>query len=662
MTLRKSLFLVLALGMIATLVACGSGSSGSGGGGGGGTTPTALAISSPAGGTESAAINNTFGALSVLVTNSSGAGLSGVSVTFTVTAGASGASGAFSGSSTTTDTETTGSNGVATTSQTLTANATAGTFTVTASSGTLTPVTFTLTNTTTVSPYLPAGNYVYYVAGTDTGAGGCSAGPCSQPYFLAGVFTVNNSNTITGGEQDFSDYNYIASAEQITGGTVGASTASANGDTNLTITLNTGDPNIGLGGSTGAGTGTLVLNVSMTSSGTKGLLMEYDTWATGTGELNYQGTSAPTSVCASTPCGFAFTVGGLDYLGTYDATVGGILVVDGAGTISGSGSVYDINDGGVGTYPNNAVSASTVTGPDSLGFVTFTLNSTLLGSPGLALDGYMIDSSHIRLVELYYNPSTQTSDGFGGTTGGTAIAQSQVGGFASTALNNSTQVMSLFGGDTSGPLDVAGQVTFSSGGSLSGSLSYNDTVAISAQGGNAITGGIYSVDSSGTGRVTVTGLTDGTETYDLQLYLTGGNKALVMSMDAENANPDVLGGISQTQASGSFGLSSITGNYAIGLGGFASPTQEVDNVGVLIANGTSTLAGFTDQNNVSVGGGLTANQSLNGTLSTTSTNGVFDVAGSGGSQFTVYLIDTTQGVVIETDTSGNLVLGYFANQ
>jgi hypothetical protein len=133
MNLRKSILLVVSVGMIAALVACSSSSSNK-------NTPATVTPSS-SGYTSPAPVGGPFGTLSVTVTNSDGTALSGVSVTFT--APSSGASGTFS-NNTATETDTTNSSGVAM-SSTFTANDTAGPYAVTATAGSATG-SFNLTN------------------------------------------------------------------------------------------------------------------------------------------------------------------------------------------------------------------------------------------------------------------------------------------------------------------------------------------------------------------------------------------------------------------------------------------------------------------------------------------------------------------------------------
>ena len=620
---------------------------------------SANAIAVYSGTPQNAVISTAYGALAAQVTDSDGNPVAGTSVTFAVVPGGTGASAAFATSGAT-DMETTDSTGVATSSQTLTANATLGTFTVTADySGDTGPAIFTLTNVP--APALNAGTYVFSIAGTDSGVSGNG----SSPYFAAGAFTTDITGTITGGEMDFSDY-YEFSHDPITSGNVALSITT--GDSNVIITIGTGDPNFGPNGN-----GTLVLDAAMATS-SKGAVIEYDTWASGVGELDAQGNVS--QLCAnassSSPCGYAFVLNGLDADGS-PMSLGGVFAIDSVGGISGTGSVFDLNDSclnpgpvcGGGTLPAQTLTASTVSAPDAYGFVTISLNSgAFASSPGIQLDGYMVDANHIRLVEQ----SGGNQDALAGYTGGTALLQTGAGGFSTSSIQagGAGSVISSTGLDTNGVLQVAGVLVFNSDGSIGGNLSFNDGTLISAQGGNTITGGTYTVDP--TGRVSITGLTDSTSSvsYNLELYLTGDGHATLISMDAGAAtNPDVLGGTGWQQA---FELSatSLSGSYAYGVGQVIAG-NEVDGAGSVTISGSSgasgTVTGFLDVNYSLDGDPLLPKDPLGGTFAEGSYNGVFTVNGSGSPSHlsTMYLIDATQGVIIESD-SLELSLGYFANQ
>jgi adhesin/invasin len=597
-----------------------------------------LAISS--GNNQMVAVNGAYASLVAQVTDSDGNGVSGVAMTFTVTAGATGASGSFTSTSSGTESVNTDANGNATVSD-LTANGTTGAFTVVAAptTATLTPtsVTFTETNVTAATAPIAAGNYVFSVNGTNA----------SGPFNWAGVFTVTTSggvSTITAGEQDYSDYgeaNFI-SAEPITGGTIAAV---GGGDTNVLITLNFTDSYIN------GGAGNLTLDASMDST-TNGQLIEYDTWGSGSGQLKQQSSTAAPSA------GYSFYLNGFDDPNGFPLVVGGVLNVSSA---TGSGSVFDANDGGA-LSSDQLFSATTFTGPDLMGLVTFTLTPSAGGT--VIVDGYIVDSTHIYLVENW-------SDGFGATAGAARGQGANTGTFSSSSISGSTYAIVTEGNDVNGALDVAGALTFNSNGTVSGNLSFNDLVATNPpQGGAAITGGTYTIDASGTGndggtgRVTVTGVTDGaTFTYNLQLYIDGSGNASVISMDAN----DGVAGPSAQQASATFTADTFTGPYSIFLTGFNTSELivnsgsgtffgEEDMVGVLTATPSSssagTVAGFFDSNDVQVGGGLTPDSSATASYATTSTNGVFTVTPPSG-LFTFYMVDISgDGGLIENDNTG----------
>jgi hypothetical protein len=636
------------------------------------TAAATVAISATSGSPQSATVGAAFAAPLVATVTTNGSPTSGATVTFT--APASGASGTFAGGGATA-TATTGSNGQAT-SPAFTANSTAGAYSVTASvSGATTPASFSLTNT---SPSLAAGNYVFWLSGTDKN----TTSPQSSQYFYTGAFTVNSSGVITGGEQDFSDAFHFVSGNNNPQATPSAviqsGTVTTTADGNLEIKLSFTEPYIN------NGAGTVTFDANMVSA-SKFLLTEYDGWATGSGEMDLQATGLTTPTG-----GFAFYSSGGDKFFP-PLSMGGVINVDGTpsagvATISGTGSVLDINDScasgappvsscAAAVYADQSLASgtSTITGPDNLGYVYFELNANcsggnnsdpvLCGTLGngnyaaIVLEGFMVDASHIRLIENWHN------DLLTAYTGGTALLQTGAGSFTASSITG-PYVVSLAGADSNGKLQAAGALTFNSG-SVGGNLSINDIAVQSPQGGEAITGGTYAVDS--TGRVTLTGVTDTSADFDynLQLYLTGDGHALAISMDSTAAtNPDVLGGLSWQQSSSTLNASSVSGNYSLDVTQFISGNEQ-DGVGAFKADGVSSLTGFLDLNEVFTGTTptLAADSPLSDSFTATSTNGILTVTNNGGSTFnaTAYLVDSTQGVIIENDNT-QLTLGYYTNQ
>jgi hypothetical protein len=614
-------------------------------------------ISATAGTPQTTAVNTTFeNNLQVTVMNG-GNGAQGVTVTFT--APSSGASGTFAGGVSTTLTD---ENGVAT-APPFTANGTAGTYMVVASIPGAT-TNFTLTNVTTSSA-LAAGNYVFSLSGTN------SASTTGSPYSVAGVFTVNSVGVITGGEQSYSDSGYFGSAQPIASGYVVNSNYPNDG--NLLITLLTGDRNIGVGGN-----GIEVLDANMIST-TQGLITEFDEWATARGELDQQTITLQagvnplcTTASPTNPCGYAFFMSGQDFSAA-PLAFGGVLTVDGAnGSISGTNSVFDLNDDGSGgQYPAEAFSQSTISAPfDTLGHVVLDLNSSfslMVGSntAGVLVDGYLIDTNHIRLIENW------NDDNLKGHIAGLALGQTGTGSFGSSSLAGLSYVVGLDGisKNEAGAMDVAGVLSASSTTTnLTGTVNYNNLSpgAQNPQSPITILPGTYAVQSNG--RATLTVNVTGSISFTLELYLTGDGNALGITMDST----DTLAGRGFQQTSGaSFTTGGFYSMGARGAVGQKTSQTELDSVGSFVVNGNGIFGGNADLNWILNSDPLIQNQAVSGTFTpdATGSSGVFTgtITGLGGvsttspSVFTYYLVDDTRVVAIETDAT-QLTLGFFELQ
>ena len=484
---------------------------------------------------------------------------------------------------------------------------------------------------------------------------------------MAGVFTVNASGAVTGGEQSFSDdFNFYP--DNIVGAT---SSVVAGNNGNVLITLDTGDTNIGV-----AGVETFDASlVTHTGTSVHGQLIEYDTWASGSGTLDLQtSTAAPSG-------GYAFFSGGLD-ANAVPIVIGGVINVDTPGHISGAGSVFDENDDGT-LSADQSFAPSTVSTPDSMGQVTFTLNPMNPPNSTVAeftMVGYIVDANNIKWVENY------NVDVLFANAGGVALGQNgQNGNFNSGSLSGSNGVFWAVGADYNvsqmlGPIpfQMAGLLTFNADLSLGGNLSYNDFIDLTPQGGTTLAaGGAWSVDASGTGRVAISSVSDGVNTYNFQLYLAH-NGGTVISIDAN----DWVAGLGYGQGSGPFTAASFSGNYAMNIDQQETdPTGfEYDGVGTVTADGTTTppsLTGSLDLNGV-LGNPLTqppGGVTVSGSFPTVNANGVFTgtitgvdtVTAGTPDNFTFYLIGSTSGasagvIGIENDLTEQLTLGTFELQ
>jgi hypothetical protein len=399
-------------------------------------------------------------------------------------------------------------------------------------------------------------------------------------------------------------------------------------------------------------------------SATRGLLNEYDTSATSSGELDLQ-----TSTSAGQG-GYAFFVNGGDAAG-FAADIGGVVNVDGAGgTISGTGSIIDINDYGTAGVQTTQIidNTSTVGTPDSFGRVTVSLALTTTAIGGIGMAGYIVDGTRIRLVENSNDPN----DIFFGVTGGTAIAQgANVGTYSATTAAGSTYVFQATGQDGNGYIQIAGVLTLNPDlTTVSGSMNYNDFSGSGSLTPSALTGN-YSVDPSGD--VTLTNITDGVTFFGItgQLYLSDGVHGSMAFMDTGDAE----GGPAYfSTGAGSFTAASFSGAYGLNATGLAvgslpsSGGVEFDSIGTASSDGVAVVTGAFDQNiqfgaqvpDIPLTDGYTSDPS--GVFTGTLTG--FDVTAANTATVSYYLADpdasglAEQVVAIQTDPA-QLTLGYF---
>ena len=353
--------------------------------------------------------------------------------------------------------------------------------------------------------------------------------------------------------------------------------------------------------------------------------------------------------------GYAFSTFGVDLYGQ-PAGIAGILIINSPGGISGTGSILDINDNFIasGAQP---LGTSSVSGPDTLGRVVFQLlPPTPSAFQSLYLAGYIIDANQIRLVET-------SGDLFQGVMGGRAVSQgANTGKFSDSSIAGSSYVFGVAGQAANAPLQVAGVFTANANGSLTGMLNWNDLTGTTAQSPISFTGS-YTVDP--TGRATLSNLTDNANTfnYQLELYLTGDGEVLLLSGN----NGQMIAGRGLQQQTASFTAASLSGSYGLNVTqitnsfAVAGADAAVGPITAVAGTATDTLTGFAD-----FGNGAT-DFPVSGSV-TAATNGVFTGTFSGfaGSyttldNFTFYLVDSTRSVLIETDNT-QLTLGYLELQ
>lgn len=425
------------------------------------------------------------------------------------------------------------------------------------------------------------GTYVFETKGEDANGNNNAGGP----YQLAGVIVLDGAGNIKSGEQTRNGP--LVTASNPTGPIVSVSDPITGGSYTIspdgrgTLTINTADVNIGQQG---------IENLSLVVlSSSQALISTFDNVTgnpplpasneTSTGTLNLQtSTTAPTG-------GYAFVMNGVD-INAGAMAMGGVINIDSSKSISGTGSVADLDDAGI-VSPSSTLSGS-LTSPDSLGSLKFNLTAGF--APSLQFTGYIVDAAHIKLIESDNGSGT----GFG-TTAGVAVSQGTARG---TFTNNSfagNYVFDILGQDPLSPtfsntLASLGQFSADNIGNLNGG--YDDEALIASN--------IEISDSfTGTYTMTATGRVDSTIAFtssgagpELIFYLTGnGDPPLVLDADAVTGGIGV--GAAHPQSAPPF---SFNGKYGLKfVQTSTSPVLPNNATGQVTANQASNaLSGMVD--------------------------------------------------------------------
>jgi hypothetical protein len=382
--------------------------------------------------------------------------------------------------------------------------------------------------------------------------------------------------------------------------------------------------------------------------------------------------------------GYAFVVSGSDFASGSPSAIGGILNIDSLpgnpNNISGKGSVTDQTLAG--TLTAFQPLSGAVSNPDSFGAVTLNLTVPGFLTPTLQFTGYIVDATHIQLIESD-NPA---GAGGIGSTAGVAIGQgSATGTFKDNTFFSGTYVLGILGVDLAGgtPATLTSANVFQADGAGHLANGFTDTflAANSIQPPNffgaqisAQFAGTYSVNLTGTGRTRVffnqfVPRPRPVFQPEFFFYLTGnGNPPLVLDVgDTAHNYPNLGIGLAYPQAAAPF---SFNGKYGVnftqsnfGIESDAAAQITVDGI-------AQTLSGVVDTNQFS---SSLPDTPLTGSFGTISSNGrfpgqltntFFPTSGSTPNTIAVdfYLIDPGHGFFIETDslTSFEFSLGYFA--
>ena len=157
----------------------------------------------------------------------------------------------------------------------------------------------------------------------------------------------------------------------------------------------------------------------------------------------------------------------------------GVVNIDGAGAISGAGSILDVVDGAGQQTGSYTLGASAVSAPDGRGRIQIQLQPNGSTLQPLTLVGYIVDATHIRLIE---SGDPGNAANYQGVLGGLALGQgAATGQFSRAAVAGSRWVFGAQGNDSQPSLQIAGVLTLNANGSVSGLLNWNDLTGESAQ-------------------------------------------------------------------------------------------------------------------------------------------------------------------------------------
>jgi hypothetical protein len=429
------------------------------------------------------------------------------------------------------------------------------------------------------------GTYVVAFSGVDLTKG--------YPIDVAGVINTAGSATgatgsiVPGGELDINSLQYgITTAAQITGGSfqVGA----VDGRTSLTITNNSSVSSVT----------SFTLQVALINS-QHALLIDFDSFATGSGTLDSQNTQGFSTLSGN----YSFSFSGVD--SQLAKNFSNLVPVYAAGTFLANGNsipvnpinaptnVQDVIDNSLETpqVVNDQTLNGLFTDPDANGRGTMSMNSTVFTTINFAY--YLIDATHMKIVET---DAAQTFALSGDIYSAPKVPTPLTGAAAFTADGQTTKFGPYVIG---GAFEFGSNTTSSSTSILEGQLDLN--TGVSNVIGETIQSGSLSNDT-GTGFVPSRYLLslstqNSSQTLTFSVYMTATNPPTALIIETDTFTAGSAGTMYQQTAGGS-----NTGSYAMNLTGVGSSKstglfqQDMSGQIGLVAN-SETVTGTIDFNN-----------------------------------------------------------------
>jgi hypothetical protein len=405
------------------------------------------------------------------------------------------------------------------------------------------------------------------------------------------------------------------------------------------------------------------------------LVIRFDQNAVASGTIDQQDVNALTNSNSVILGPYVFGVNGED-LSQKTMGVAGKFIASGTtpGMISAINSIFDVNDGGTVTTPTSAPT-STVSISGTYGFdpkfpgtgrgtimLTLTTHTTTTNSNSneqLQFAFYVVDSTHVRLVEIDHN-ALLAGDMFAAPLGNS---------FSTASLTAANYPFTSSGSTSAGAYAAGGVFKSDGGGNITGGA-FDSNNAGTAGANTTIAACAYTVDAT-TGRIdlrlfTGAGACPGganANTSEFAAYQTKQRSALMLEIDA-NA---ISSGMAFQQAPAP---AAATGSFALEIAGQGTAQNLAgaipqDVVGQVALTGTGVSSGTIDINNfnavfagdpVSTGSTFAApdaNGRGTATLNATNPTATFNLM--------YYLIDPNRAVLLDQDKT-RVGTGFIARQ
>jgi hypothetical protein len=444
------------------------------------------------------------------------------------------------------------------------------------------------------------GNYVFSLSGVGLYYG--------EPFAVVGVFTADGNGNITSGQQDVNDPVYgLQQQAAISSGTYSVGT---DGRGQATLNFASGS----------SATFSFVL-----VSASKARIIEMSNVELSSGLFELQST-APVSA----PNGpYVLRMDGSSSSG---ASSGAPISRVGLLTATGTGGSAVLDENYRGTFtPTIAVPSiafSNFSGTSGRGVLQFDTSQGGATSTGTTIDLVFYVVSPTRIEFLSVNASEQLS--------GYADAQS---GTFTTASVSSPYVYSISGYSATGFITETGSFALNSSGAVSNGLEdFVDTGNYSA---SVPFSGTYAFDSTNNGHFTGA-FTASNRTVNFALWFSSSSPQNAVLMAYNSTSSLIESGLVAVQPAVPT-TSTVSGNYALHLGGSTNSGGPTVLKGQLSADGVSTLTGLEDLNQA---GNVIIGASAGGSYSVASGRGTGTI---GGIPVVLYPASSSTTYVMSTD-------------